>query len=90
MSFDDLTTNAIAGELGAGTKITRLNASLAQKALAKKAGVSLKAVTNGEKGKSPLESMIPILIALDMTEQLNSFIPKQKTSPGRLIELQCK
>ncbi|PKG97555.1 helix-turn-helix domain-containing protein [Paraglaciecola sp. MB-3u-78] len=90
MDFDHLTANAIAGELGARIKTARLNANLTQKALAKKAGVSLKAVTNGEKGKSTLESMIAILIALKMSEQLNSFIPKQKISPVQLIELQGK
>ena len=51
MNLDHLTANAIAGELGARIKTARLNANLTQKALAKKAGISLKAVTNGEKGK---------------------------------------
>ena len=90
MNFDHLIANAIAGELGARIKTARLNANLTQKAVAKKAGVSLKAVTNGEKGKSTLESIIAILIALEMTEQLNSFIPKQEISPVQLIELQGK
>ncbi|MFT6284484.1 MAG: putative transcriptional regulator [Arenicella sp.] len=90
MSFDNLTAHAIAGELGDRIKTARLNVNLTQKALAKKAGISLKAVTNGEKGKSTLESMIAILIALEMTEQLNYFIPKQQISPVQLIELQGK
>ena len=90
VDFNNLTTKAIASELGGRIKTARLNVNLTQKALAKKAGVSLKAVTNGEKGKSTLESMIAILIALEMTEQLNSFIPKQQISPIQLIELQGK
>ena len=90
MTFDKLTAHAIAGELGDRIKTARLNANLTQKALAKKAGLSLKAVTNGEKGKSNLESMIAILIALEITEQLNFFIPKQEISPVQLIELQGK
>ncbi|GAW97690.1 MULTISPECIES: helix-turn-helix domain-containing protein [Colwellia] len=64
MSFYQLTAYAIAGALGERIKIARLNANLTQKALAQKAGLSLKAVTNSEKGKSTLESMIAILIAL--------------------------
>jgi len=90
MTFDHLTAHAIAGELGDRIKTARLNANLTQKALAKKAGISLKAVTNGEKGKSTLESMIAILIALEITEQLNLFIPKQEISPVQLIKLQGK
>jgi putative transcriptional regulator len=81
VSFDNLTAHAIAGELGDRIKTARLNVNLTQKALAKKAGISLKAVTNGE---------IAILIALEMTEQLNYFIPKQQISPVQLIELQGK
>ena len=90
MSFEYLTPSAIAKELGDRIKTARLNANLTQKALANKAGVSLKAVTNGEKGKSTLESMIAILIALEITEQLNFFIPKQEISPVQLIELKGK
>ena len=90
MSFDHLTPHAIASELGNRIKTARLNANLTQKRLAKKAGISLKAVTNSEKGKSTLESMIAILIALEITEQLNFFIPKQEVSPIQLIELQGK
>jgi len=90
MSFDHLTPHAIAEELGDRIKTARLNANLTQKILANKAGVSLKAVTNSEKGKSTLESMIAILIALEITEQLNFFIPKQEISPVQLIKLQGK
>lgn len=90
MNIDQLTAHAIASELGDRIKTARLNANLTQKALANKAGLSLKAITNGEKGKSTLESMIAILIALDLTEQLHSFIPKQELSPVQLMELQGK
>lgn len=90
MNIGELAPQAIAEELGDRIKMARLNANLTQRVLANKAGVSLKAVTNAEKGKSTLESMIAILIALDMTEQLNFFIPKQTISPIQLIELKGK
>lgn len=88
--FKYLTPQAIVNELGDRIKIARLNANLTQKALAKKAGISLKAVTNSEKGKSTLESIVAILIALELTEQLDFFIPKQEISPLQLMELQGK
>lgn len=90
MAFNNLTAHAIADELGDRIKTARLNANFTQKELAKKAGISLKAVTNSEKGTSTFESIIAILIALEMTEQLNLFIPKQEISPIQLIELQGK
>lgn len=90
MGFSSFTPHAIATELGERVKIARLNADLTQKELALKAGISIKAVTNSEKGKSTLESMVAILVALEMVEQLNSFIPKQNISPVQLAKLKGK
>ena len=90
MIFYSMTPHAIATELGDRIRIARLNADLTQKALAEKAGISIKAVINSEKGKSTLESIIAILVALEITEQLNSFIPKQEISPVQLAKLQGK
>ena len=90
MEFNADTPHAISTELGDRIKVARLNVDLTQKELAEKAGISLKAVTNSEKGKSTLESIIAILVALDLTEQLNSFIPKQEISPVQLAKLQGK
>lgn len=90
MELKSNTPHAIAIELGDRVKMARLNADLTQKELAKKAGISVKAITNSEKGKSTLESIIAILVALEMTEQLNSFIPKQEISPVQLAKLQGK
>lgn len=82
--------HAIIAELGERIRTARLNADLTQEELAKKAGISLKAVTNSEKGKSTLLSIVSILVALDMTEQLNAFIPRQVLSPIQLAKLQGK
>lgn len=90
MAFDSVTPHAIATELGERIKGARLNANLTQKELAEKAGISLKAVINSEKGKSTLESVVAILVALELTEQLNAFIPKQEISPVQLAKLQGK
>lgn len=90
MTFDSASPYAIASELGDRIRTARLNADLTQQALAQKAGISIKAVTNSEKGKSTLESFIAILIALNITEQLNSFIPTQELSPIQLAKLQGK
>ncbi|MCI2283780.1 helix-turn-helix domain-containing protein [Colwellia sp. MSW7] len=90
MTFDSESPDAIASELGDRIRTARLNADLTQQALAQKAGISIKAVTNSEKGKSTLESFIAILIALNLTEQLNAFIPKQEISPIQLAKLQGK
>ena len=90
MVFSSESPHAIAAELGDRIKVARLNVDLTQKELAEKAGISLKAVTNSEKGKSTLESIVAVLVALDLTDQLNFFIPKQEISPIQLAKLQGK
>ena len=90
MNFKTNTPHAIALELGDRIRLARLNADLTQKELAKKAGISLKAIGNSEKGKSTIESVVAILVALELTEQLDLFIPKQEISPIQLAKLQGK
>ena len=90
MSIQLTSPNDIVAELGERIRTARLNADLTQQQLASKAGISLKAVTNSEKGKSTLLSMVSILVALDLTEQLDTFIPRQVISPIQLAKLQGK
>ena len=90
MDLDSVSAHAISIEIGTRLKNARLNADYTQKELAVKAGLSIKAVTNSEKGKSTLESVIAILIALELTAQLEFFIPKQDISPIQLAKLAGK
>ncbi|QKX17178.1 helix-turn-helix transcriptional regulator [Microbulbifer sp. YPW1] len=81
---------AIAEALGQRLKQARLNRDLTQIEVAERAGVSRKAVLNAEKGKAQLEVLVAILQALDLTAQLDSFLPPQPPSPIQLAKLQGK
>lgn len=81
---------ALAEELGERLKQARLNQNLTQSEVAGLAGVARKTVLNAERGKAQLEIFIAIMIALDLTEQLNLFLPKQEISPLQLVKLQGK
>lgn len=81
---------AIAETLGERLKQARLNADLTQADTAKLAGVSRKVVLNAEKGKVQLEGLIAIMMALNLTAQLDNFLPKQTISPIALLKLQGK
>jgi putative transcriptional regulator len=87
MKLTLMTPSAIANEIGKRIKQARLNANLTQQALVDKTGLSIKAIMNAEKGKSQLETLITILIALDLVEQLNLFLPEQEISPLQLAKL---
>ena len=81
---------AITEELGRRLKQARLNADLTQKEVANLAGVSRKTVLNAEKGKVQLEALVAMMIALDLSHQLDQFIPIQNISPIQLSKLQGK
>lgn len=81
---------AIAEHLGERLRQARLNANLTQNELATLCGLSRKLIMGAEKGKTQLESLIAILQALNLTEQLDLFIPVQTISPMQLARLHGK
>ena len=82
--------SAIAEMLGDRLKLARLNADLTQKEIAERAGLSRKVVLNAEKGKAQLETFVAIMIALNLEEQLDLFLPPPIISPIQLAKLQGK
>ena len=81
---------AIAEAIGERLKQARLNTNMTQVEVAERAGVSRKTVLNAEKGKVQLEPLVAILMALDLTHQLDRFLPKPELSPLQLAKLQGK
>ncbi len=77
----EITAKALTEEIGDRLKQARLNRDLTQSEVATLAGIARKTVLNAEKGKVQLEILVAILIALDLTEQLDIFLPKQDISP---------
>ncbi|WP_225815273.1 helix-turn-helix transcriptional regulator [Photorhabdus antumapuensis] len=90
MISDERTVSAIAEELGERLKQARLNNDLTQAEVAELSGVTRKTVLNAEKGKVQLEIFVAIMAALNLTEQLDLFLPKQNISPIQLAKLQGK
>lgn len=82
--------SALAEMIGERLKQARLNRDLTQSEVADLAGVARKTVLNAEKGKVQLEILMAIMIALNVTEQLDLFLPKQDISPLQLAKLQGK
>lgn len=81
---------AIAEELGERLKQARLNRDMTQLEVAERAGVSRKAVLNAEKGIARLEILVAIMAVLDLTRQLDLFLPPQDVSPIQLARLKGK
>ena len=82
------TAAALAEEIGDSLKQARLNRDLTQSEVAELAGIARKTVLNAEKGKVQLDIMIALLMALDLMQQIDLFLPKQEISPLQLAKLQ--
>ncbi|MEX1057219.1 MAG: helix-turn-helix transcriptional regulator [Natronospirillum sp.] len=90
MNTVEKSSAAIAAELGERLKQARLNSDRTQAEVAEQVGVTRKTVLNAEKGKAQLEVFVSIMSALNLTEQLDLFLPKQEVSPIQLAKLQAK
>ena len=88
--MDNMTASALAEMIGKRLKQARLNHDLTQSDVAMRAGLARKTVLNAEKGKVQLENLMAIMLALDLTEQLDRFLPPPEISPLQLAKLQGK
>ncbi len=90
MNLNTMSSGAICKEIGQRLKRARLNANHTQKEVADRAGLSVTAVQSVERGDARLESVVLVLMALDMVEQIRNFVPEQEISPLQLVKLQGK
>ena len=90
MNLREMSSHAICQEMGQRLKQARLNANRTQKETADRAGISVTAVQSVERGEALLESVVSVLIALDMVEQIENFVPEQEISPLQLVKLKGK
>jgi len=87
MNIKSMSPSAIAEELGARLKQARLRADLTQAEVASRAGLNRRTILNAENGKVQLENLVAILVAIDLVDQLNLFLPVQEVSPLQLAKL---
>ncbi|MCO8068826.1 MULTISPECIES: helix-turn-helix domain-containing protein [Acinetobacter] len=80
----------IAEVLGQRLKRARLNRDMTQVEVADRAWVSKKTVLKAEKGDVRLADLIAILRALEMLDELDSFLPEPPLSPIQLLKLRGK
>ena len=90
MNLNTMSSGAVCKEIGQRLKRARLNANRTQKEVAGRAGISVTAVQSVEQGEALLETVVLVLMALDMIEQIENFVPEQEISPLQLVKLQGK
>ena len=90
MNIENMSSAAIAEELGNRLRQARLNADLTQAEVASRAGLNRRTILNAEKGKVQLENLVAILVSIDMADQLDMFLPIQEISSVQLAKLRGK
>jgi transcriptional regulator with XRE-family HTH domain len=75
-------------EIGERIKSRRISLSITQEELSMISGVSLRTIVGVEKGMNvSLRSLIPILRAVKVSENIDLLIPENKTNPFEVIKL---
>jgi putative transcriptional regulator len=88
MDFTSLSEIATLDEIGRRLQRERLNRNIEQAELARRAGVSRRALQNLEAGRScTLNLFIRVLKALDKVDALDAFLPAAGPSPIQLAKL---
>ena len=78
-------------EIGERIKQYRINAGMTQQDLENKSGVSVRSISRLEQGSSvQLESLIKILSALRLDENINLLIPDQTRRPSYYLKDKAK
>ncbi|MFW1759363.1 helix-turn-helix domain-containing protein [Acinetobacter guillouiae] len=80
----------IAEVVGLRLKRARLNRDMTQVEVADRAWVSKRTVLKAEKGDVRMADLIAILQALEMLDEIDSFLPEPPLSPIELLKLRGK
>jgi transcriptional regulator with XRE-family HTH domain len=77
----------VLAELGRRLRRYRLQQNVSQRTLAKRAGVSLRTVSNVEAGADlQVSTLVRLLRALGRLEAIDAFLPPPRVSPMELLE----
>jgi len=88
MNFESMSDRAMLGELGRRVQALRLNMNMAQTVVARKAGISRRALQNLEGGRGcTLALLIRVLRALEKLDALDAMLPEPGLSPLQLAKL---
>ncbi len=88
---NDLSDQAVLKEIGYRLAQVRLNQNKTQALLAQDAGISLRTMIRAEHGESvQVSSLIRILRALRLADNLEALIPEPAVSPIQLLKMQGK
>ncbi|KZN20636.1 MULTISPECIES: helix-turn-helix domain-containing protein [Pseudomonas] len=87
MNFYGMTDDAIALELGARIQRQRLNRNKSQEQIAEAVGVSKPTIVQLERGQAKLTTLIAVMRALGMLDQVDQIVPEVPASPVQVLKM---
>jgi DNA-binding XRE family transcriptional regulator len=87
MNFYGMTDDAIALELGARIQRQRLNRNKSQDQIAEAVGVSKPTIVQLERGQAKLTTLIAVMRALGMLDQVDQIVPEVPVSPVQVLKM---
>jgi DNA-binding XRE family transcriptional regulator len=87
MNIHGMTDDAIAVELGARIQRQRLNRNKTQNQLAEEVGVSKPTIVQLERGQAKLTTLIAVMRALGILDQVNQIVPEVPASPIQVLKM---
>lgn len=87
MNFYGMTDDAIALELGARIQRQRLNRNKSQEQIAEAVGVSKPTIVQLERGQAKLTTLIAVMRALGMLDQVDQIVPEVPVSPVQVFKM---
>lgn len=87
MNIHGMTDDAIALELGARIQRQRLNRNKTQDQIAEAVGVSKPTIIQLERGQAKLTTLISVMRALGMLDQVDQIVPEVPASPIQVYKM---
>lgn len=87
MNIHGMTDEAIAVELGARIQRQRLNRNKTQDQIAEAVGVSKPTIIQLERGQAKLTTLISVMRALGMLDQVDQIVPEVPASPIQVYKM---
>lgn len=87
MNIHGMTDDAIALELGARIQRQRLNRNKTQDEIAEAVGVSKPTIIQLERGQAKLTTLISVMRALGMLDQVDQIVPEVPASPIQVYKM---
>lgn len=87
MNIHGMTDDAIALELGARIQRQRLNRNKTQDQIAEEVGVSKPTIIQLERGQGKLTTLISVMRALGMLDQVDQIVPEVPASPIQVYKM---